>query len=70
MTDVYEEARGLCRLPVSHHFPLPIRNRLVAAAATPFDEVLDPLARVRAINEAIAWCRRNYPEFFRPCEVI
>jgi hypothetical protein len=57
-----------CRLPVSDHFPPSVRDALVRASQTPFDE-MDPLARVRAINKAIQRARLAYPELFRPDEV-
>lgn len=63
------DTRNTCRLPISNHFPPPVRDLLVNASHTPFDE-FDPEARVRAVNRAIAQVRRHYPHLFRPCEVI
>jgi hypothetical protein len=57
-----------CRLPVSNHFPPQIRDALVRASQTPL-EPLDPLARVRAVDQAIRRARLAHPELFRPEEV-
>lgn len=53
-----------CRLPISNHFPPLVRDALVRAASTPIE--LDDLARVKAIDHAVARARRAYPELFRP----
>jgi hypothetical protein len=60
---------NVCRLPISNHFPPVVRDALVRAAQTPLNQ-LDPLVRVRAINQAIRRARLTFPELFRPDEVI
>lgn len=49
---------------VSQHFPPDVRARLVEAARVPVTEA-DPMARVRAVDRAVAWARLRYPEMFR-----
>jgi hypothetical protein len=49
---------------IANTFPFEVRARLLRAASTPIPPG-DLLARVRAIDEAIAWARANFPGLFR-----
>lgn len=49
---------------VSEHLPPQARLRLVRAAQTPIPDD-DPLARVRAVNEASLFARLQNPELFK-----
>lgn len=53
---------------ISHHFPQPVREDLIAASRTPLT-VDDPLARVEAIDRAIARAKTQFPNLFRPKEI-
>lgn len=48
----------------SHHLPDDAVARLQAAAATPVSGE-DPLARVKALEDAARWVQLKYPHFFR-----
>ncbi len=60
MTEYYEPAK-VCKL-----LPYEIRMGLVRAATQRIPQS-DPLARVKAIEEAAARARRNAPHLFSPC---
>lgn len=49
---------------MSEHLPPQARWRLVRAAQTPITDD-DPLARVRAVNEASTLARLQHPELFK-----
>lgn len=50
--------------PVSQHLPFDARMALVRAAQTPIPPG-DPLARVKAIEQAQALARRRFPDMFQ-----
>ncbi len=50
---------------VSQQLPPNAREALAKASQTPITEV-DPKARIRAIEAAIATARANHPELFQP----
>lgn len=50
--------------PVSQHLPFDARMALVRAAQTPIPPG-DPLARVKAIEQAQALARRRFPDLFQ-----
>lgn len=50
--------------PVSQQLPFDARMALVRAAQTPIPPG-DPLARVKAIEQAQAMARRRFPEMFQ-----
>lgn len=50
--------------PVSQHLPFDARMALVRAAQTPIPPG-DPLARVKAIEQAQALARRRFPNLFQ-----
>ena len=50
--------------PVSEHLPFNVRMQLVRASQTPITNG-DPLARVRAVDQASDHVRSQYPEFFQ-----
>jgi hypothetical protein len=49
--------------PVSLHLPFDARTQLVRASQTPITNG-DPLARVRAVNQASEQVQRQYPNYF------
>ena len=48
----------------SGYLPEAAVRRLQQAAATPIPSD-DPLARIKAINEAAHWVKATYPQYFR-----
>ena len=49
--------------PMSNHLPPAARIKLQRAAQTPITAD-DPLARVKAIEQANKWIKANYPHLF------
>lgn len=47
-------------------FPPMVRDALVAASQTPIHPTRAPLARIVAIDKAVAQARRQFPELFYP----
>jgi hypothetical protein len=50
--------------PISAQLPFDVRIALARAAQTPVTKA-DPLARVKALEQAKALALRKYPELFR-----
>lgn len=53
-------------LPMSCHLPLEARMALARAAETPIPKA-DPMARVKAIEDATARVKASFPELFKDC---
>jgi hypothetical protein len=66
----YHNAAGVSEIPREpqpcNFFPPMVRDALVAASQTPIHPRLFPLARILAIDEAVAQARRTHPERFHP----
>jgi hypothetical protein len=50
--------------PVSNHFPPTVRDALVRASQTPIPDY-DPLARIKAIEQATKRAHQSVPHFFK-----
>lgn len=54
----------LLKNQVSEHLPFEARTRLIRATQTRIPDD-DPLARVRAIDEASTFAKTHYPRYFQ-----
>jgi hypothetical protein len=54
----------MTNLPISTHFPPSVRDALVRASQTPIPDS-DPLARIKAIEQATKRAKQSVPNFFR-----
>lgn len=58
------ENRKVAGAELHQVLPVDAQLRLRAAAATP-DSPVDPLARQKAVEAAVRWCRATYPSCFK-----